>query len=516
MSASEGAGGNLFSALRKRFPADPDTIAVQVADGNARARAAHCWRELDELGARMAHLLDSLGLPAGARIVVQTDKSVEAFVLYLAVLRAGRVFVPLNPAYRAEEMGYFLQDAQPSVVVCSGRNFETLSSLARRAGVAHVFSLNDDRTGSLLEAAAGHRTAHEPASVRAEDPAVILYTSGTTGRSKGAVLSHGNLLANTDTLHALWGWQPSDILLHALPIFHVHGLFVAAQGALFSGARMLWLNRFDAGLIVQRLPEATVFMGVPTLYVRMLEQDGLTQETCRNMRLFVSGSAPLLPDTFNRWRERSGHTILERYGMSETVMLTSNPYHAREGERRAGTVGFPLPGVQLRIADPDGKPCPRGGLGGIEVKGPSVFNGYWRAPELTRAAFTPDGWFRTGDLGFVDAHGLTIMGRSKDLIITGGYNVYPAEVESYLNELAGVAESAVIGVPHPDFGEAVVAVIAAEPGASPDPAALIAELQARIASFKVPKRVLVVDALPRNVMGKIQKAALRNEHQGLF
>jgi malonyl-CoA/methylmalonyl-CoA synthetase len=353
--------------------------------------------------------------------------------------------------------------------------------------------------------------------VRPDDIAVTLYTSGTTGRSKGAMLSHRNLLANSETLHAYWGWRSSDVLIHVLPIFHVHGLFVAAQGALFAGSKMLWFNRFNAKAIVERLPEASIFMGVPTLYVRMLQDSGLTQEACRHMRLFTAGSAPLLPDTFDRWRERTGHTIVERYGMSETVMLTSNPYHARDGGRRAGTVGFPLPGVQLRIADEHGKPCPRGAVGGIEVKGPSVFSGYWRAAELSKMSFTADGWFRTGDMGSIDEAGyVAIVGRSKDLIITGGYNVYPAEVESYLNEMPGVAESAVIGVPHPDFGEAVVAVITAEPGATPQPLALIAELKTRIANFKVPKRVFVTAELPRNVMGKVQKAALRNEHHKLF
>jgi malonyl-CoA/methylmalonyl-CoA synthetase len=516
MSASAPANQNLFVALRERFPADLDSIAVQVADESAGTPPAYTWRELDEASARIANVLDSLGLPPGARIAVQTEKSVDALTLYLAVLRAGKVYLPLNTAYQASEIDYFLEDAEPSMVVCSGKAFETVSRIAHQAGIARVFSLNDDRTGTLLDRAAFHATAHTPASVRADDLAVILYTSGTTGRSKGAMLSHGSLLANTETLNAYWGWRASDVLIHALPIFHVHGLFVAAQGALFSGSKMLWFNRFDGKAIVRRLPEATVFMGVPTLYVRMLQESGLTQEACRHMRLFVAGSAPLLPDTFYRWRERTGHTILERYGMSETVMLTSNPCHARDGERRAGTVGFPLPGVQLRIAEENGKPCPHGVIGGIEVKGPSVFKGYWRAPDLTKQAFSPDGWFRTGDLGRIDERGLVIVGRSKDLIITGGYNVYPAEVESYLNELPGIAESAVIGVPHPDFGEAVVAVITAEPGASPDPAALIAAMKTHIANFKVPKRVFVKDELPRNVMGKIQKALLRKEYKGLF
>jgi malonyl-CoA/methylmalonyl-CoA synthetase len=517
MSAPDGAPHNLFQALRARFPADLDSVAVLPADSGPGAPQAYSWRMLDESSARIANLLESLGLPLGARVAVQTEKSVESLILYLGVLRAGRVFLPLNTAYQASEIEYFLKDAEPSVVVCSAKSLDGISEIAGRCGVVRVFSLNDDRTGTLLESAALHGTAHEPAPSRADDPAVILYTSGTTGRSKGAVLSHGNLLANTETLYGYWGWRPDDVLIHALPIFHVHGLFVAAQGALYGASRMIWFNRFDAQAIVRRLPEATVFMGVPTLYVRMLQQSGLTQEACRRMRLFASGSAPLLPDTFERWRERTGHAIVERYGMSETIMLTSNPYDTRLGERRAGTVGFPLPGVQLRIADPEGRPVPRGEIGGIEVKSPSVFEGYWRAPELTQESFSADGWFRTGDLGRIDELGyVTIVGRSKDLIITGGYNVYPAEIESYLNELPGIAESAVIGVPHPDFGEAVVAVVVAEPNASPDPSAIIADLKTRIANFKVPKHVFVRNELPRNVMGKVQKALLRDGHKGLF
>ncbi|HEX4151682.1 MAG TPA: malonyl-CoA synthase [Steroidobacteraceae bacterium] len=515
MSAS--FNGNLFIALRERFPADMNSAAVRVADPAPGCPAVFSWRGLNEASARIANLLESLDLPPGARVAMQAEKSVEALIVYLAVLRAGYVFLPLNPAYQAAEIEYFLEDAEPSVVVCPDKALERVTALARERDIAHVFSLNEDRTGTLLEAARTHSSRHQHRKVRADDVAVILYTSGTTGRCKGAMLTHGNLLGNTATLHDYWGWRSSDVLIHTLPIFHVHGLFVAAQGALYSGAGMIWFNRFDAQAIVQRLPEATVFMGVPTLYVRMLQESGLTQEACRNMRLFAAGSAALLPDTFNRWRKRTGQTIVERYGMSETVMLTSNPYYAREGERRAGTVGLPLPGVQLRITGGSAKPCRRGEIGGIEVRGPSVFKGYWRAPELTAAAFTPDGWFSTGDLGLIDELGyVVILGRSKDLIISGGYNVYPAEVEGYLNELPGVAESAVIGVPHPDFGEAVVAVIVPEPGAAPDPAALIAELKTRIANFKVPKRMFVVEELPRNLMGKVQKALLRDRHKGLF
>jgi len=396
-----------------------------------------------------------------------------------------------------------------------------VSTIAFQAGTTHVFSLNDDRSGSLLERAAHHSDQHTPAQRGPDDLACILYTSGTTGRSKGAMLTHGNILSNAQVLKAHWGWrsaqQGGDVLIHALPIFHVHGLFVACHGALLNGSKMIWLSKFDPKLVVARLPEATVFMGVPTLYVRLLAEPGLTREACHHMRLFLAGSAPLLIETFTTWQERTGHTIVERYGMSETAMLTSNPYHAKDGERRGGTVGKPLPGVGLRVHDDKGQPCPAGEVGNIEVKGPNVFAGYWRMPEKTKEEFTADGWFKTGDVGKVDADGYaTIVGRSKDLIISGGYNVYPAEIEGFINEMPGVAESAVIGVPHPDFGEAGVAVVVAKPGASLSDAAIVQDLKNRIANFKVPKRVYVVNELPRNTMGKVLKNMLREQHKGLF
>jgi len=506
---------SLYAALRAAFPTDLDATAIETCD--TPVPRYYTWRDIDRASARIANLLASLELPAGARVAAQTDKSVEALLLYLAVLRAGFVYLPLNTAYQAGEIEYFIGNAEPSVVVCSARNFVWVSKLAFKAGVKNVFTLDDDRSGSLLDRAAWHSDEHEPAVKRADELAAILYTSGTTGRSKGAMLTHGNLLANARTLHGWWGWQPSDVLIHVLPVFHVHGLFVASHGALLAGAKMLWFNKFDPKATIAQLPRATVFMGVPTLYVRMLAEPTLTREACASMRLFVAGSAPLLPETFDAWRERTGHTIVERYGMSETVMLTSNPYHAKDGERRAGTVGYPLPGVQLRIHDEKGQPCRRDEIGGIEVKGPNVFKGYWRMPEKTAEEFTPDLWFKTGDVGKIDEHGVvTIVGRSKDLIISGGYNVYPAEIEGYLNEQPGVAESAVIGVPHPDFGEAVVAVVVPKPGARIDTAALIAGLKGKIANFKVPKQVFIEPELPRNQMGKVQKNLLREQHKGLF
>ena len=506
---------SLFAALRAAFPTDLDATAIETCD--TPVLRYYTWRDIDRASARIANLLASLELPAGARVAAQTDKSVEALLLYLAVLRAGFVYLPLNTAYQAGEIEYFIGNAEPSVVVCSARNFVWVSKLAFKAGVKNVFTLDDDRSGSLLDRAAWHSDEHEPAVQRADELAAILYTSGTTGRSKGAMLTHGNLLANARTLHGWWGWQPSDVLIHVLPVFHVHGLFVASHGALLAGAKMLWFNKFEPKATIAHLPRATVFMGVPTLYVRMLAEPTLTREACASMRLFVAGSAPLLPETFDAWRERTGHTIVERYGMSETVMLTSNPYHAKDGERRAGTVGYPLPGVQLRIHDEKGQPCRRDEIGGIEVKGPNVFKGYWRMPEKTAEEFTPDLWFKTGDVGKIDEHGVvTIVGRSKDLIISGGYNVYPAEIEGTLNEQPEVAESAVIGVPHPDFGEAVVAVVVPKPGARIDAAALIAGLKGKIANFKVPKRIFIEPELPRNQMGKVQKNLLREQHKGLF
>jgi malonyl-CoA/methylmalonyl-CoA synthetase len=513
---------NLYAALREGFPADLDTTAIETCD--SAPALFYTWRDLDLASARIANLLASLELPEGARIAVHVDKSVECLLLYLAVLRAGYVYLPLNIAYQSAELEYFIGNAEPSVVVCTPKNFVWLSKLAFQRGVKNVFTLGTQRDGSLLARAAQHADAHEVAARSADDLAAILYTSGTTGRSKGAMLTHGNLLSNARTLQRYWGWRTppegGDVLIHALPIFHVHGLFVAIHGALLNGSKMLWFEKFDPRATIAQMARATVFMGVPTLYVRMLAEPTLTRESAANMRVFIAGSAPLLTETFEAWRERTGHTIVERYGMSETVMLTSNPYFRNangDGERRAGTVGRPLPGVQLRIHDDKGQPCRTGEIGGIEVKGPNVFKGYWRMPEKTAEEFTPDLWFKTGDVGKVDEHGVvTIVGRSKDLVISGGYNVYPAEIEGVLNEQPGVAESAVVGVPHPDFGEGVIAVVVPKPGATLEGDTLIGALKGRIANFKVPKRVYVEAELPRNQMGKVQKSLLRERFKGLF
>lgn len=506
---------NLYQLLEAGFPADRSSVAIETPGG-----VTWTWHDLDSQTARLANLLTSLGLPAGARVAVQLEKSPESLLLYLATVRAGFVYVPLNTAYRGAEMGYFLSDATPSVVVCPAKNLDWVSALAREAGVPHVFTLNEDGTGSLLEAAADQDPVFSTVEKSHDDLASLIYTSGTTGRSKGAMLTHGNLGSNAEVLRASWQWRSDDVLLHILPIFHVHGLFVAANGALLAGAKMIWLAKFDLEVVLKNLPRSTVLMGVPTHYVRLLADVRFGRETCRSMRLFVSGSAPLLLETFQEFQNRTGFTILERYGMSETAMLISNPCDPALGDRIGGTVGRPLPGVSVRIVNEAGENCPPGEIGQIQVKGPNVFAGYWNMPEKTREEFTPDGWFKTGDLGRwggesgghpVPSDYLSIVGRSKDLIISGGFNVYPKEIEGVIDDLPGVEESAVIGVPHPDFGEAVVAIVVPRAGAVLDPSEMQATLKAGIANFKVPKQIHVVEELPRNAMGKVQKTILREQ-----
>jgi malonyl-CoA/methylmalonyl-CoA synthetase len=498
---------NLYAHLAAAFPADASACAIETEDGDY-----YSFDDLERASAMLANLLVRSGLKAGDRVAAQVEKSPEALILYLATIRAGFVFLPLNTAYREAELTYFLGNAEPGVVVCSPENFAWLSKLAFKAGALHVYTLGEHQNGSLLERAASCSERFTTVACAPDALAAILYTSGTTGKSKGAMLSHENLLSNAQALKRAWGWRDGDVLLHALPLFHVHGLFVACHGALLSGSKMIFFAKFDAARVVAELPRATVFMGVPTYYVRLLAEPGLDQTVCRSMRLFVSGSAPLLEETFRAFALRTGHTILERYGMSETVMLLSNPYH---GPRLPGTVGMPIEGVAVRVVDGAGLPTPPGSVGEIEVRGPNVFSGYWRMPEKTREEFTADGYFKTGDLGrwgLPDGSApdyLCIVGRSKDLIITGGYNVYPKEVESYLDNLPGVAESAVVGVPHPDFGEAVTAVVVMKPGVSGDERALIGALKLAIANFKVPKRIFFAAELPRNTMGKVQKNVLR-------
>jgi len=464
------------------------------------------------LVARAAHALREAGVTVGDRVAVQVAKSPEALALYGAAAALGAVFIPLNTAYMVEEVEYFLGNAMPRVFVCDPAREAALAQVAARHS-ARVVTLSATGTGSLVEVMARQPATITPVPRSPDDLTAILYTSGTTGRSKGAMLSHGNLMSNAQVLADLWRFTPADVLLHALPIFHTHGLFVASNIALLTRGAMIFLPGFDAAAVLRHMPQATAMMGVPTFYTRLLDEPGFTAAAAAHMRLFVSGSAPLLAETHAAFKVRTGHRILERYGMTETNMNTSNPY---AGERRAGTVGFPLPGVDLRITDA-GAEVGSGEVGVIEVRGPNVFKGYWQMPEKTAEELRADGWFLTGDLGLRDAEGYVhIVGRAKDLIITGGYNVYPKEVELLLDEAAGVAESAVIGLPHPDFGEAVFAVLAAAPGAFPDPDAILAGLRDRIARFKQPKAAVVVAELPRNAMGKLQKAELRKTYAGWF
>jgi malonyl-CoA/methylmalonyl-CoA synthetase len=503
---------NLYSRFHEAFKTSLNDIAIETDEGQRWTFA-----ELDAQSARMANWLGSLALPTGARVMVQVEKSVPALLFYLACLRSGMVYVPLNTAYQSAELAYFIENAEPSVFVADPERLDALSALTRKLGVPHLVTLGADGGGSLIDAVASQPAEHAVNPVADDALAAILYTSGTTGRSKGAQLTHNNLGSNAATLHQLWDWQPGDVLIHVLPIFHVHGLFVAVHCALLNASKMLWMSKFKPQQVLTWLPQATVFMGVPTLYVRLLQESGLTPAACSHMRLFISGSAPLLTETFTEWQKRTGHTILERYGMSETAMLTSNPCREAEGPRLGGTVGRPLPGVAVRCVDEHGQPCAVGDVGAIEVRGPNVVPGYWRMPEANAKEFSADGWFRTGDVGHFNEQGyLTIVGRSKDLIITGGYNVYPAEVEGYINDMEGVDESAVIGCPHRDFGEGVVAVVVPRPGATLDPAALVQALKQQIAGFKVPKELFVVDALPRNVMGKVQKNVLRDTYGKVF
>ncbi|MGB6008947.1 MAG: malonyl-CoA synthase [Castellaniella sp.] len=507
------SNANLYVILQSGFPADRQAVAIETPE------RTYSWRDIDELSGRMANLLRSLDVAAGSRVAVQVDKSPEALMLYLATLRAGLVYLPLNTAYHEAEVTYFLEDAEPAVVVCSESARVWCEPLAHRKGAARVFTLNADGQGSLMQAAAGHGPVFETARNAPDDLAAILYTSGTTGRSKGAMLTHANLASNALTLKAYWGWRSDDVLLHMLPIFHVHGLFVASHGALLAGARMIWLPRLDVDRALHYLPRCTLMMGVPTYYVRLLADARFDREACSNMRLFISGSAPLLVDTFREFQARSGMTILERYGMSETGMIASNPYDPARGERLPGTVGPALPGITVRVVDDADMAVPVGEPGHVQVRGPNVFAGYWRMPEKTRQEFTPDGWFRTGDIGALGGAGipddyLSIVGRSKDLIITGGYNVYPKEIEMVIDAMPGIQESAVIGIPHADFGEAVVAVVVPRAGAAVDTQAMLADLKIGLANFKVPKQIHVADALPRNAMGKVQKNVLRQQYTG--
>lgn len=499
---------NLYAILASRFPADPAAPCLLLPGGRSCSYA-----DIERESARYANLLRDAGLGKGDRVAAQVEKSAEALYLYLGCLRAGLVFLPLNPAYQRGEVEYFLNDARPGLFVCRPDALELAQELAWSARVPLVHDLGERGDGSLVAAASAMSADFVTQATSGSDLAAILYTSGTTGRSKGAMLSHRNLAANALALHGYWGFRPGDVLLHMLPTFHVHGLFVATHCALLNGSPMLFEPKFDPARALRLMREATVFMGVPTYYVRLLQEPGLTREAVAHMRLFISGSAPLLPETFNEFRARTGHTLLERYGMTEGGMFTSNPL---EGERRGGTVGFPLPGTEVRVVGEGDAPLPAGQIGHIQVRGDNVFCGYWQMPDKTKEEFTPDGFFRTGDMGRFDAEGyLAIIGRNKDLIISGGLNVYPKEIEEAIDALPGVAESAVIGLPHPDFGEAVTAVVVrGRDGEGLTAADVIAALKRQMAGFKVPKSVHFVDDLPRNAMGKVQKNRLRQRFSG--
>jgi len=496
------ANANLYALFASRFRGRRARTCIETPDG-----ARWSYADVERESARYAALLGAGGAAPGERVVARVPKSPEALVLYLACLRAGLVYVPLHPAGTRAELEHHLSDAAPAVVVCAPEAESETAAVARRAGVRRVLTLGPGGEGSLSEP-----LPDEAAPVVAEraagDLAAILYTSGTTGRAKGAMLSHGNLTSNALALHRSWGFAAGDVLLHALPLFHTHGLFVACHCALLNASPLILLPRFDPEAVIERLRRATVFMGVPTHYVRLLASPALTAACCRGVRLFISGSAPLGPETFDAFRERTGHTLLERYGMTECGMITSNPL---AGPRRRGTVGRPLPGVEVRVAGEGGRRLPVGRPGTIEVRGPNVCRGYWRDAEKTARAFSEDGWFRTGDLGVVDEEGyVSVVGRQSDLVISGGYNVYPKEVEQAIDALEGIAESAVIGVPDTDLGERVTAVVAMRPGAAPPAPGVVRDaLRSRLAGYKVPKQVEYVDALPRNAMGKVQRHLLR-------
>ena len=503
---------HLYDGLLK--DADKSRLFATLDDGRT-----YTYADVDAVSARLANLLVARGLQPGDRVAAQIPKSIEAVMLYLATVRAGGVFLPLNNAYTPTEIEYFLDNAGPRIFVCDPASADSYKSLTQKLGVEldtmGIWKNHETSAGSLLDDGLVASPDFNNVARGRDDLAAILYTSGTTGRSKGAKLTHGNLLSNAEVLMDLWAFTADDVLLHALPIFHTHGLFVACNTIMRTGASMIFMGGFNNDQVIQKLPFATTMMGVPTFYTRLLDDERFTRQLCSHMRLFVSGSAPLLAETHSVFEQRTGHRILERYGMTETNMNTSNPY---DGERRAGTVGFALPGVSLRITDPDsGNEVAAGNVGMIEVKGPNVFSGYWQMPEKTREEFRDDGYFITGDLGKFDEDGyIHIVGRGKDLIISGGYNIYPKEIELLLDEQAGVRESAVIGVPHRDFGEGVVGVVVPNNGNQLSEQDLLSAINGKVARFKQPKRIFVVEELPRNTMGKVQKNILRQTYADIF
>jgi len=498
---------NLYRRFDATFKAHPDKVLIESGGRLVTGR------ELDDAAARYASVLRDAGLKPGDRMAVQIEKSLENVLVYLGCLRLGAIYLPLNTAYQPAEISYFLGDATPTVMIGSPERRAVMEPVATAAGVKTLLTLGVAGDGTLAERAAQAKPFTDIAERADDDLAVICYTSGTTGRSKGAMITHDNLVSNATTLVGLWEFTDQDVLLHALPLYHIHGLFVALHCAFFSGAKVLLLPKFD-GQVIENLPRSTVMMGVPTFYTRLLADQRLDRDRVKSVRLFISGSAPLLPDTFAEFEARTGHRILERYGMTETQMISSNPLH---GDRHPGTVGLPLPGVEVRIADENGLALPVDEIGVIEVRGPNVCKGYWQMPAKTKAEIRPDGFFITGDLGMMEPDGyVRIVGRAKDLIISGGLNVYPKEIEEAIDALPGVAESAVFGVPHPDFGEVVVAALVARPGAKLVEAEMIAKLREQLAAFKSPKRMFILDELPRNAMAKVQKAVLRQQYGDLY
>lgn len=500
---------NLFEIFRARFPKDSAHPFITRTDGRVFS-----YEDVDTISGRIAALLLELKVAPGDRVAMQVEKSAEAVLLYLACLRAGAVFLPMNTGYRADELDYFISDAEPSLVV-TDPGAQALIDVCKARNVPHVLTLDAGGQGTLMNRAASHPPLKGSIERAETDLAAILYSSGTTGKPKGVMLSHGNLAANAKALHETWKFGANDVLLHTLPIFHVHGLFVALNTVLMNGTGMIFHARFTPDDAIRDLPKATVFMGVPTYYVRLLASPGFTKDAAQNVRLFISGSAPLLDETFRAFEDRTGKQILERYGMTEACIITSAHI---ERPRTAGAVGWPLPGLILRVTDETNQAVPNGTTGEIQIKGPSVFRGYWRKPEKTAEDFTVDGFFKTGDLAQLDPDGMVnIVGRAKDMMISGGFNVYPKEIEGVIDGLPGVAESAVVGMPHPDFGEAGLAIITMNPGAealSPD--AVRTTLKGALASFKVPKMIVFAEALPRNTMGKVQKNVLRQDYRAAW
>ena len=499
---------NLYSLLQKRFPQDPNALWIEAPGGQKWS-----YTDVDIMSARYAGALRSLDVTPGDRVLVQVDKSPYALLLYLATLRIGAIFVPLNTAYTPTEVTYFLGDARPRLFIARPETEDDLVDIARNTG-ATLLTFDTDGAGSLADAIANTEPVEEIASTDANDIASIIYTSGTTGRSKGAMLSHDNLASNALTLIDLWGFRETDVLLHALPIYHVHGLFVAVHCAMLCGISMRFLERFDPDEVMRQLPAITVMMGVPTFYTRLLQTLDFDQGSCERVRLFISGSAPLLEQTWQTFFEQTGQRILERYGMSEAIMIASNPL---EGERVPGTVGYALPDVTIRICDNQNQPVAAGETGVLQMQGPNVFKGYWQMPEKTAGEFTDDGFFISGDMAKMDEHGrIQIVGREKDLVISGGLNIYPKEIEEAIDALDGVSETAIIGVPHADLGEGLVAVICPKAGFKIEPEAIITTLKPRLAGFKVPRKIFTVDSLPRNTMGKVQKNVLREQFANAF